>query len=341
MWPDIKHYLQNIGDYPYDLYVTMVQENKELAADIKSFHPQAKIWVVENRGYDVGPFVYFLHQIDLQQYDLILKIHSKTPLGRGLAHLGNYFLNRRKWTYFLFQGLLGSHNLFCRNIEEFKSDKKLGLVGTKYCLTSKKRNFKYVANQLPDAVQKLGYKMPEKPVYIAGTMFMMRSSLLQIIKDNFYLEDFEPTNGKIKDGTLAHVVERLFGIITSAQGYKIKGFDKNRHFEMFHILSWLRYQVYCKKITKNGYLLIKICKIPVWHKKIKGENAMMKQTEKCGRKVKLFAFIPIYSWKVKGNKKVWKILGLPVVKRKIKGGGNKIKYYFCGIPLMKVVKKYK
>lgn len=269
MWPDIKHYLQNIGDYPYDLFVTIVQENEELIADIRNFNKSAKIWVVENRGYDVGPFVYFLHQIDLTKYDLVLKIHTKTPQGGGLTNLGGYFLNRRNWSNLLLQGLLGSKNLFYKNIRAFKSDRKLGMVGSKYCITSQAHNFLLVKKQLSDIVYKLGMEMPKKPTFIAGTMFMVRSALLQIIKDNLCFEDFEPTNGKIKDGTLAHVIERLFGVITLAQGYTIKGFDKNRHFEMFHILSWLRYQVYCKKITKRGFLLIKICKIPVWHKKIK------------------------------------------------------------------------
>lgn len=269
MWSDIKHYLQNIGDYPYDLYVTMVQENKELVADIRAFHPQTKVWVVENRGYDVGPFVYFLHQIDLDQYDLILKIHSKTPFGRGLTHLGRYFLNRHEWTNLLFQGLLESENLFHKIIKAFEQDEKLGLVGTKYCITSQIQTFKHIMQKLSDTITKLGFAMPKKPAYVAGTMFMMRGSLLKIIRNNFKFEDFEPTNGKIKDGTLAHMMERLFGVITMVQGYKISSFDRNRYFEIHYILSWLWYQVYCKKITNKGYLLIKICKIPVWHQKVR------------------------------------------------------------------------
>lgn len=67
---------------------------------------------------------------------------------------------------------------------------------------------------------------------------------------------------------------------------------------------------------------------------------MTEQAQKCERKIKLFAFIPVYSWKLKGKKKVWKIFGLPLLKRKSNSNGSKIRYYFCGLPIMKVVRKY-
>ena len=150
MWPDIKKYLQNIGDYPYDLFVTMNSVDTALVKEIRNFHQQCKIWVVENRGYDVGPFIDFLHKIDLQKYDLVMKIHSKTPFGRGLAHLGRYFLNRRQWTDLLLQGLLGSNVMFHKNVNAFQTDSQLGMVGTKYCITSRAHNSKPVREQLYD-----------------------------------------------------------------------------------------------------------------------------------------------------------------------------------------------
>ncbi len=68
---------------------------------------------------------------------------------------------------------------------------------------------------------------------------------------------------------------------------------------------------------------------------------MIEQGQKCERNVKLFTFIPIYSWTIRGMKKKWKIFGLPLLKRTTSQDGCETKYYFCGVLLMKVVKKYK
>lgn len=67
---------------------------------------------------------------------------------------------------------------------------------------------------------------------------------------------------------------------------------------------------------------------------------MIEQSNKCERKVKLFTFIPFYSWRLKGNEKTWKVFGLPLFKRKSNQECNKVKYYFCGLPIMKIVRKY-
>lgn len=57
------------------------------------------------------------------------------------------------------------------------------------------------------------------------------------------------------------------------------------------------------------------------------------------KKYKLFSLLPIFSWKKKGNKTKWKILGLPVFKRQIKSDGCKIKFYIFGLLILKISKK--
>lgn len=50
---------------------------------------------------------------------------------------------------------------------------------------------------------------------------------------------------------------------------------------------------------------------------------------------KLFNFIPLFTLKQRNEKKVWKILGLPIFKT-LKYGTNKAKYYIFGIPVLKI-----
>ena len=56
---------------------------------------------------------------------------------------------------------------------------------------------------------------------------------------------------------------------------------------------------------------------------------------------KLFCLIPIFGWKEKNSCKVWKILGLPVLKSRKVSGDKTVKYYVFGIPFIKLSKKIK
>lgn len=268
MWNEIQRYLENIGNYPYHLYVTMTQENPSLIEEIKRFHLETTVFIVENRGYDVGPFIYFLNRIDLNRYDLILKIHTKNNK-KGLDTLLNHrYVSREFWFKLLMGGVLDTPNLFKKNIYQFEQNANLGMIGSKYLITSDIKNSREVRKDVQDTMFKLGFVKPEIITFVAGTMFIIRSKLLQKIKDNYTLADFLPTDGTVKDGTLAHVLERVFGCIVIASGYKIKGFDKNKSFECCGTLSLVRNFVYRRKITRSNHLLIKVFKIPVYHRKL-------------------------------------------------------------------------
>lgn len=56
---------------------------------------------------------------------------------------------------------------------------------------------------------------------------------------------------------------------------------------------------------------------------------------------KLFGFIPLYSVKTRKRKTIHKIFLIPFGKSIKKADGNTRKYYFCGVPVMKITEKYK
>ena len=56
-------------------------------------------------------------------------------------------------------------------------------------------------------------------------------------------------------------------------------------------------------------------------------------------KIKLFNFIPLFKYKQIGGRKVYKILGLPIFKMRKMANGITTKYYFLGIPVLKVSKR--
>ena len=66
---EILTYLRSLKGQCCDLFVTMVEENKKAQAQIKAVYPNATIMVVPNYGYDLGPFIEFLHRSnDATQY---------------------------------------------------------------------------------------------------------------------------------------------------------------------------------------------------------------------------------------------------------------------------------
>lgn len=67
---------------------------------------------------------------------------------------------------------------------------------------------------------------------------------------------------------------------------------------------------------------------------------MSEHKYKNSKTYKLFGFIPVYGWKSKDDKKVWKIFGISVLKCRKKPAGDVIKYYILGIPVMKIKRKF-
>lgn len=273
MWPEFAVLMQNMESYSYDLYVTLTKSQPETEILIKSLYPKATVWVVENRGYDVGPFVDFLHRIDLAQYDLVMKLHSKNKNQGAMTLINGRYIGRKLWFKLLTRSLLGSRKLFEKNIKVFEKQPELGMIGSKHLITSDKRCSDTVRGMVEDILVRLGYLRPPDIKFVAGTMFIVRSQLLEKIRNNFNLQDFDLTDGTVKDGTLAHALERVFGCLVAAEGFYIKGFDK----EIRERVNWEIYRqdmrqvcrfVYYNKVTKNNYQLIKFLKLPVYHRKL-------------------------------------------------------------------------
>ena len=115
--------MKNLADVDYDLFVTVVKSNPIIEQKIKAFNPNSHIWIVENRGYDIGPFIEFLHHINLANYSLIMKIHTKNNKTGCNTYLNQHWLSRKLWFELLIKALLGSPNVISKNIKAFKKQR--------------------------------------------------------------------------------------------------------------------------------------------------------------------------------------------------------------------------
>ena len=90
MWLELKTCINNIASYPFKLYVTMVNEHQDVINDIKMSFNYPHIEIVENRGYDIGPFINIINKTNLDDYSYIVKLHTKRDMIPGT--LLNYSL---------------------------------------------------------------------------------------------------------------------------------------------------------------------------------------------------------------------------------------------------------
>ena len=268
MWAKIADSLSNLDVCDWDLFVTLTQSDALLSKRILEFFPQAKIFVVENRGFDVGPFIYFLHQIDLSDYDFVLKLHTKNDKSGCDSQINKYWLSREMWTSLMYQSLISDRRTVLRNLHLFDKDADCGMIASRYLITSDFGASKNVCRGVLSAMKNLTGRYPSKITFAAGTMFAVRAKLLEPIKNAYSLQDFALSDSAVKDGTLAHVLERVFGCMVVAQGYKIKGSSHNWKFETAQPLKRLKHFVWNTKTTAREYRLVKICRIPVYHRRV-------------------------------------------------------------------------
>lgn len=257
--------LKNLQSVDYDLFVTMTCENKEISAKLKAFNPNVKIITVENRGYDVGPFIEFLHHIDLNDYDYVLKLHTKGKHSKNYTHLNNMRFDNALWGKVLWDALLASPHRVQKDMDTLQKP-NIGMLASKYCINKEERNYKKLLTQINQKLEAIGLNKTDKPEFVAGSMFYAKAKLLKpLLKLN--LNDFALTDAKVKEGTLAHVMERVIGEIIKEQGYEIYGVNDWYP----RILCWktaMKRFIYQRKVTANGKLLVKVLKLPIYSKKI-------------------------------------------------------------------------
>jgi lipopolysaccharide biosynthesis protein len=170
------------------------------------------VTVIENRGRDIYPFIAQMSKV-YQKYDFVGHIHTKKSVE-------NIFGN--EWREYLYDGLIGAKDSVRRVFKLFE-DEKVGIVFPAYYeLLPPRIGMGSNLNSTNQLLERLGLKKVNKSdnvTFPAGSMFWART---EAIKDLFELgltiKDFQEEQGQI-DGTTAHALERVFGILPQQKGY--------------------------------------------------------------------------------------------------------------------------
>ena len=210
--------LKSLNGIDYDLFVTYTNENKETNEKFLNFNKNAKFKIVENKGYDIYPFLVLINEIDLEKYSSVLKLHTKNK-----DEFDSY-----SWRDDLYENLMGTKNIFKANLKKLE---KYGLVGSKKRITTMNERCPENVWLFEDVCKQIGIE-PKKANFIAGTIFLARIEIIKRIKElNLLQLDFEnKTMETGSNGTVAHVIERLFGVLCNDLGYKIYGSNQRKLF---------------------------------------------------------------------------------------------------------------
>jgi len=265
MWPELKACLTNIRKTSScRVFVTLVEKSPELEADIRSFDPQAEIVYVKNKGWDVGPFFQVINSVNLDDYDYVVKLHTKRDV-MPIPYLINGFdMSGAKWRSFLLK--------FCSTAENWQksldvlrkkdvgmvADARVILAEADDCLTAEQREI------LSDWEKKLGFGSAQNRKYVSGTMFAVKSCVLKRLQHCFTEDDFAVTV-RIKEGAFAHILERLIGYAVMAEGLEIASFDGKKYSPLRFRLQTLRKFFFYHKISQEKEV-IKILGISVYRR---------------------------------------------------------------------------
>ncbi|WP_086228810.1 rhamnan synthesis F family protein [Campylobacter sp. P0109] len=265
-YEELKECILNISPHKFDLFVTMVAENSEIITDIKTTFPSAKIEIVENHGYDIGPFVHVLNQVNLDDYSYVVKIHTKRDMKKG--SLLNYFdVSGSKWRNYALD-FISTVNKFKYCIQEFEKNNDLGMVSNYRLICNKELYDKNAKKEAIQLLKKLSFQNTDYG-FVAGTMFIVRAKLLNpLLKLQLNIKDFDVPDSE-HSSSLAHTIERLLGCLVLAEKKKIADVLTPRQYliSIQKILLRLKFFAFQKKISSRGVLTVKICKIPVYSKR--------------------------------------------------------------------------
>ncbi|MFP7707040.1 rhamnan synthesis F family protein [Trueperella sp. LYQ141] len=209
----------------WELFITTPTEEKvaEIKQRLSARGHSAYVRKIEsNRGRDISAFLLGCQDVLTSgEFDLVLKIHSKLSPQDG-PNVGGLFKAH------LFDNLLGTRGHAANVLQLFVDHPNLGIVIPPMPhIGYPTMGHAWFENREParKLMKKMGLSVPfdaTTPIASYGSMFIARPELLRPLIDlKLDWEDF-PGEGEYSDGSLAHVIERLFVYVCLAQGHHVR-----------------------------------------------------------------------------------------------------------------------
>ena len=220
IWPEleacINNYRRVCGNENVDVVVTYPESQPEIPK-ICEFR-NVKYIAVANRGYDIGPFIYVLHNSDLDRYDYIVKLHTKRDVKDGWVNFRHYAGG--EWRKRLLS-FCATREAVEKSVAAFLQQPDLGMVADRRMIDPSGIASCHHSDFSDSAVRELGL-IPNGRTIVWGTMFMVRAQLLKPFL-KWSLEDFSAPSmdAPHRIEGLSSRAEGAFGMVINAQGYRV------------------------------------------------------------------------------------------------------------------------
>lgn len=204
---------------PFDLFVTNVSGQEVEVPQELGQMANSVVLDCENRGRDILPMISLINSGSLDHYSLILKVHTKkSPWRAEHAVLQG---SGEQWRNSFLEELLPSTEGVKTILAAFAQDSNLGLVTASGNIVGPEHwgGDQRIVEQLLRRIE-LSVR-PDELRFPGGSMYWCRGFVLQGLRSlNLIRQDFDEEAGQI-DGTTAHAVERIIGILTSEAGLEM------------------------------------------------------------------------------------------------------------------------
>lgn len=220
LWCEFKDKLLEL-DNNFDLYISLTNGNKNIEDNIKINFSSAKIFWFDNKGMDIGPFFYILKYFvenDLN-YDYLIKLHTK----KSIKSIGED--KGTAWRIGLVQSLIGSNEIFKKNISLFDLDSNINIGGNLNHFY-RDSNLDWIRDEMYNLrlIKDINDSSEfNNLLIISGTMFMVR---YKVYREFFTINDIDRilshlTIGYERDKKIEHKLERILSYIPQLNGSKI------------------------------------------------------------------------------------------------------------------------
>ena len=203
LWEEFKEkILPSLSDRVH-LYTTVYDDQTQYYRDI--VNTSTEVFVVENRGLDVAPFIYCYNQIKNRGYHNYLKLHSKKSL--HTPGIGD------TWRRSLYYPLVDNYQAIQEQVQQDDNPWMLGVQHYYHDMLKEPKNHpnKVAAKPYINKACEL-LEVLDEGCFFAGTMFIVNHTYLELLFAKVELTTFYKLfeEGYTRD-SLAHGMERVFG----------------------------------------------------------------------------------------------------------------------------------
>ena len=229
--------LSNICGCEWDLYVTMTEPDDTTVGKIRHFKEDTRFIVTENVGYDIWPFIKVLKAVNLDDYDYILKLHTKNR-NETVNLINGLGLKDYQWRDNLVDPLLKKKKSFLKCLEYFRKYPDIGLICSHLQYKKISGGLTEDLTALDNELKRLGLNVKDKK-FCAGTMFIARSAPYKRFQNDTLINEHIFSTGMASHsiGSISHIYERILTITVNAAGYTVKPIVTNWVLSLYIIRS--------------------------------------------------------------------------------------------------------